>query len=156
MALVQCQECGSEVSTEADACPRCGHADPAGTTAAKKQQRKDTWLGCAVMGCGIPILGLLLMAGFGLLLESDSDGSPEPSRAGSIVACEGMVEERLKAPSTAEFHSETFLSAGGGTYRVRGEVDAENAFGAKIRNDFRCTIERNAQGEWAHELDYIR
>ncbi|WP_426319948.1 hypothetical protein [Microbacterium sp. E-13] len=55
----------------------------------------------------------------------------------AIAQCEARIKDMLKAPSTAEFHSD---AAGNGTWTVTGTVDAENGFGAMIRNDFECTV----------------
>jgi len=53
-----------------------------------------------------------------------------------------IVEGRLKAPSTAEFcsKSEANIREDGNTWTVSGYVDAENSFGAMIRNDFTVVI----------------
>lgn len=64
MALKPCRECGTEVSTEAESCPRCGIARPAkadglmdirpgngaGNYAAKKKRRRwGLWLGVGIV-----------------------------------------------------------------------------------------------------------
>ena len=53
-----------------------------------------------------------------------------------------VVEDKLKAPSTAEFcsKSEATIELDGETWTIKGYVDAENSFGAKIRNDFTVVI----------------
>lgn len=59
------------------------------------------------------------------------------------VQCEGMVKAKLRSPSTAEFpgvFDSTALTTDNKCVRSwHGWVDAQNAFGAKIRNNFVCT-----------------
>lgn len=52
-----------------------------------------------------------------------------------------IVRGRLKAPSTAEFcsRSSAIITQSGKTWTIKGYVDAENSFGAMIRNDF-CVV----------------
>lgn len=61
--------------------------------------------------------------------------------------CVEWVKERLKAPSTASFT--TTASTGGetGPWTFAGTVDAENSFGAKIRNRWECEI-RSEGNTW--------
>lgn len=59
--------------------------------------------------------------------------------SGAYNACKKFVKDDLKAPSTASFADHS-VSQDGSTYTVTGQVDAENSFGAKIRNDYTCTV----------------
>lgn len=54
----------------------------------------------------------------------------------------GIVEDRLKAPSTAKFcsMSQANIKQNGDTWTISGYVDAENSFGASIRNNFTVVI----------------
>jgi hypothetical protein len=83
-----------------------------------------------------------------------------PDAVGAWVAAEGFVKGRLKAPSTADFGGladfqnpdDCVTYLGDGRYRVRGWVDAQNGFGAKIRTRWHCTV-RNTGGanDWTYE-----
>lgn len=142
MALKRCRECGKEVSTEAAACPHCGVKDPTGAKAeADAKTRKGCAWGCASL---LIISAVLAVAGSG----GDSGGAePEHSPIMAYIMCEDFVEQRLRAPSTAEFPSrgsEGSVPLGGGKYRVQSHVDAENAFGAMIRSSWDCTIQHVA------------
>ena len=57
-------------------------------------------------------------------------------------AATDVVKDNLKAPSTAEFcnKSDATITQKGDTWTIRGYVDAENSFGAKLRNDFTVVI----------------
>lgn len=109
------------------------------------------------------LCGLISAAGFSFLMPdaSPESAAPKPtntpgrvlyedtpvpatgSEAAAWTACERFVSEQLKAPSTAEFSGfDTQISdLGNGRYVVRGYVDAENSFGAMIRNDYLCRVE---------------
>lgn len=66
---------------------------------------------------------------------------------------EQAVAARLKAPATAKFSgaAETFATNwGDGTFSVTGWVDAQNAFGALIRNTYFVKLRMNG-GAWATE-----
>jgi hypothetical protein len=62
--------------------------------------------------------------------------------AAAQVVCQNLVENSLKAPSTASFpwFSTEVRQSGPDTYTVSGYVDAENSFGAKIRSAWTCQI----------------
>jgi hypothetical protein len=48
-----------------------------------------------------------------------------------------FVSSCLKAPSTADFQPDSNVEdLGNGVYKVRGYVDSQNSFGAKLRSDF--------------------
>ena len=53
-----------------------------------------------------------------------------------------IVKDRLKAPSTASFCSKSSatITKSGNTWTIKGYVDAENSFGAMIRNDFTVVL----------------
>jgi hypothetical protein len=54
-----------------------------------------------------------------------------------------FVKARLKAPATADFSSlsGSAAPAGDNKYVVRAYVDAQNSFGANIRNNYVCTVQ---------------
>ncbi|PFG27427.1 Uncharacterised protein [Corynebacterium renale] len=58
------------------------------------------------------------------------------------LSCEDLVRGQLKSPSSAQFAPRkewTFTPVTGG-YRASGWVDADNSYGASIRNTFTCTV----------------
>lgn len=74
MALTQCPDCGSDVSTEAPACPKCGRP-----ITPQKQQRKTSPLasGCLVV--------ILIVVGGALLKGFFSGSNPSSSSRNSNV-----------------------------------------------------------------------
>lgn len=67
------------------------------------------------------------------------------------IMCQDFAEQRLRTPSTAEFPwmSDADINyMGDGEFYVRAYVDAENPFGAKLRNDFVCRIQHDKGKRW--------
>lgn len=65
------------------------------------------------------------------------------------VCAKAIVQDNLKSPSTAKFCSFTEASIrhiGNGEYIVAGWVDAQNGFGATVREDFVVTYTATTSG----------
>lgn len=143
MALEKCKECGGQISTEAKACPHCG-AQPS-----KRASR-----------AGVLFVALVVILVIGVKFGTpDAPGASPVSEAAAKMAsqqeeakwqCRQFVERSLKAPSTASFQDMRDFTAWGtddGPYGVKGYVDSQNSFGAKLRMEFVCTLEKNG-GTW--------
>ena len=86
---------------------------------------------------GWPLLAFVVIAS----IFTDSSTNPSDiGRYGSIELCEDAVRERLKAPSTAEFSDAYYRAPQSHLRIVGGQVDAENAYGAKLRKSWVCTL----------------
>ncbi|MEU6204606.1 hypothetical protein ABZ814_13575 [Micromonospora musae] len=115
----------SQPATEPDASP------PA-------RSRRWWWIAAAVV--------VVLAAGGGVayaVMPGDEDKAVEQ--------CQQAISDQLKAPSTAEYGEPAVTSEDGnfGTYyEVTGVVDAENGFGATVRGDYRCKVNRESDGTW--------
>jgi hypothetical protein len=74
--------------------------------------------------------------------DDDSDDRDDPAlqRIAAENACEDFLRDKLKSPSTAEFHNTMSTSTGPVAWRVSGTVDAENSFGAALRRSWSCTV----------------
>jgi hypothetical protein len=63
------------------------------------------------------------------------------------VQCERIIKDKLKAPSTAIFpnayEEQQQITKPDSGYYWEGTVDAENSFGAMLRNKFKCTYTRS-------------
>lgn len=69
-----------------------------------------------------------------------------PNSTVQISACRAKVKANLKAPATAQFSQETVArQPTGNLYEVRGLVDAENGFGALLRQRYTCTVTADGQ-----------
>lgn len=63
------------------------------------------------------------------------------------IMAEDFVKNSLKSPSTADFSNASTQDIGDKTFIVSGNVDAENSFGAMLRNTYRVKLKYNG-GEW--------
>lgn len=75
----------------------------------------------------------------------------EHNMAGALVAAQGFVKRNLKSPGTASFGrwyeqtiDEIVKRLGENRYRVKGWVDAQNAFGAVVRIDFVAVVRHDS------------
>lgn len=83
------------------------------------------------------IVGLLLVGA----LRHKGTGGGDSVKNVQYAACDvahKFVKNQLKAPSTASFQScfDSVATSSGDTWTVTGYVDAQNGFGAKLRNTF--------------------
>lgn len=86
MALVKCNECGGQVSSQAKACPSCGAKPPARTS-----------LGTAIFACLIGLAALTMIVGsFGE--KESSQQSAAAAKAPPSISAEdkAMQSDRLK------------------------------------------------------------
>lgn len=131
MALINCKECGNQVSKKADKCPHCGI------------KLKSKGNGCLLSF----LIAAVLFTGF-LIFTPDSDSSTSISHPNNFLAykyAEDAVKKKLKSPSTAKFPG-TFEKdkhiryLGNKEYQINSWVDSQNIFGAMIRTNFSVTI----------------
>ncbi len=95
----------------------------------------------------IGLIGLVstsLVVGLGLLFAARSDTDPPASTtkltlSSAAAGCQEKVLPQLKAPGTAKFGGEEYSTTNTTVpVRVSGWVDAENSFGALVRNRYSC------------------
>ena len=119
-----------------------------GISGQKGAQKGTPGCGWGCWGClgfivvGVVAIGITALSGGG-------SGSNDAELRGITAerACEDAVRDALKAPSTAEF-ADSSSSRSGSTWTVTGAVDAENSFGAMLRNTFECSV--TFQGDSAY------
>lgn len=99
------------------------------------------------------ILGLAIFILF--VSVNSSPSSDEPDDTMACVVAQRFVRNQLKSPSTAEFpacHTMT-ISRAGNTWTVASYVDAQNSFGAMLRNRFLAEIEYQPSDNQWYPLD---
>lgn len=87
---------------------------------------------------------------------SGADGSavaPPHDGLTAYLICQDFVEDRLRAPATAEFPSyrDQGVDAevvGPAQYRIGAYVDSQNGFGAMLRTAFSCTVTWESGTTW--------
>jgi len=95
----------------------------------------------------ILISALVIIFCGGIAYLVDKSGGSNNNAASPYNAkyeCEVFVKDRLKAPSTAKFSNEQAytLQTQTDAFQVTGDVDAQNGFGAMLRNSFTCDVRR--------------
>lgn len=115
---------------------------------AKKTKRSDTILATIGIVVGLPILFLSYSLSGG---EGSAEGSQCDDLAMAFTMAQAPIKAQLKSPSTADFASirnsdVSVVSEDPCRYFVRSHVDAQNGFGAQIRNGFSVEIENVADG----------
>lgn len=125
--LTACKTCGGVVAWEAKACPHCGQKKPAGRKPVSRQATVLVLLG----------LGLFIAAAANVPRDGKGTDNFEV-----ISTCRAVVEKVLKAPSTAKFISgeDSVRRREDGSINVSGYVDAQNGFGAMLRNEYECEV----------------
>lgn len=117
----------------------------------KRKPKRTVWM---VIGF-LTLLIICLCALIPLFPVVESTGS-SPTEA--KIMCETLIKASLVAPTTARFSGILDTRMGSvanqpNTYRVIGYVDAQNSFGAQIRNYYTCEIKYNG-GEWTNPLNW--
>jgi hypothetical protein len=98
---------------------------------------------------GVIIVVLLLVN-----WSAESKRSVPGSKDLRLEACymaQQFVEQRLKAPSTAEFqncYDVTVSFYEPDTYIVPSYVDSQNGFGAMLRSEYRATVQHLGRDRW--------
>lgn len=107
---------------------------------------------CAKILIPIALLfGLMTCIG---LCAPKSNTTPEKRNAtefNAYVMSQVFVKKHLKAPSTADFASFSeakILREPNNKFTVVSYVDAENSFGAKLRNHYRCELVYDGIDNW--------
>jgi hypothetical protein len=90
------------------------------------------------------VAAVFVLCAIAITRSTDQGPTDAENRDDAKRACqEKFIPSRLKAPATAEF-SDVTVTVAGATYEVAGTVDSENAFGAKVRASFSCTMHSDA------------
>lgn len=90
-------------------------------------------------GCGFGCLGVVLFAILVFAWSAIQGGDDRPGTGAAEVACENLVRDQLKSPSTAKFSN--VEATGTGPWTVTGAVDSQNSFGATVRTTWTCRVQ---------------
>lgn len=90
-------------------------------------------------GC-LGVVALIVLVCVMVALNPGDRGPSEASlRRAAITECRAAVKGVLKAPSTAKFSGESAAQTNG-VWKVTGDVEAQNSFGAMTRARFACDV----------------
>lgn len=144
MAVLKCPDCGRDVSDSLKACPHCGR---------KIEKPTDLITTTISIGMFIGIILFVLVSLFSSPPETPAEKVRKQERDKPIEAfsmAQVMIEDLLKAPSTADFAPFNYDSVQRidlTTWKVKTYVDAENSFGAKLRTWVEVTLEEDAPSQ---------
>ena len=119
--LIPCKKCNEKIEHKLKVCPHCGQDPPFSF---------------------VPVMVLCL---FILLFINMCDG-PGRGQLDAVTICHDGIRSQLKSPGSASFSGHRDSDDGKGTWRVYGNVDAQNSFGGMMRSSFRCKITFEADG----------
>ncbi len=121
MALINCKECGSQISDKAKTCPQCGFDQP-------KKTSLFTWIIGGLFALGV------LFAVYGSTREPTNTETTQPkeeNKAGVLLYfAQEQIRKNAKDPSSVEFRGEQLHEKTESGAVACGEVNAKNSFGA--------------------------
>jgi len=134
-----CPRCTGQNPSNARICEYCGKpfAPPA-------PRKKQDWGAILLV---VVVVGLCLGVAF---LFNNNDAPSMTTSESAWFTCREFISDRLKAPSTAKFeryNSSKVVKYDYDEWKVTMYVDAENSFGAMMRNDFYCHLQDRGD-EW--------
>ncbi len=110
------------------------------------------------IGVAIIIVIIIIAAITSSGSKSGSGGGKDTDSYGhdkfdAMVIAEKAVKNQLKSPSSAKFCSTSAatITHSGNTWTVSGWVEAQNSFGATLRNNFRVRFTFNSQSNYTIE-----
>jgi hypothetical protein len=145
----KCSACGGAIAVDS---PHCKHCKVVfGPAAAPKPPQRTAIILSLIVGA--VVLAVFLYGGGG----SNRRAPPVPDRTSAWVDCRSFVEQNLKAPASAVFPLSnapgiTIAHLSNGRWSVLGFVDAENSFGAMLRQDWGCQISYQGSQATLHQL----
>ena len=120
------------------------HKDWAGGTTPATLERGRNPL---VAGCLWPLVAVMALLAWAIFSAFSNASPDEPEEWDAKIACQTLVKEKLRAPSTAKFSRET-ASGGPKAWTVTGAVEAENALGGTVGHRYSCSVTFTGDDEY--------
>lgn len=145
---VYCPNCENACSEAAPYCPQCGH--PLAAAPQEAVSGRPSFLNRRRILVGLASVAVVAIV-VALVIRADLF-TPEPVRV--YRAAQRFITEALSSPASAQWaassDAETHVSFSEALdeYRVRSYVDAQNAYGARIRTPYVVLMRRADAGGW--------
>lgn len=144
MALINCQECGAQISDQAASCPKCGA--PVAAKAPKKEESSGrlSVLKWVFMG----IIGLVV---FQCVQDSNraatsSSAPKEMDSMDALFLCQTALKRASRDPEKAEVPYVPDMGKGKESYFAWGSstkmARMRNGFGLEVATSASCTVDR--------------
>lgn len=119
---------------------------------AKMDETKKIKIGCLSL-----VIFFVLIFNITAFVPREEYDWREPDKMFAVNCAEKEVKKKLKCPSSAKFlpyeEVEVGFDKDSNSYTIEGYVDAQNSFGAMIRNEYYVLIQRIEEGKYV--LKYI-
>lgn len=113
-------------------------------------QKKENILPLATLTIFVVIIIIMILVS-GAGSSSSKSNTPQDLSSDAWYICQDFIKDKLKAPSTAEFevrNKNHIIDEGDNTFTITMNVDAENSFGAMIRDTFYCRVHYTTGDQW--------
>lgn len=133
----KCKYCATWIPSDAKICPHC--------------RKTQGWTPAAKWFLGIILFLAIMSAITGNRENKTVIRSDNPSDFDAYFMSQSFVKKILKAPATADFASSSESQverSGDNRFMVYSYVDAQNSFGAKLRNYYTCELQYVGDDKW--------
>ena len=173
MALTKCKECGNEISTKAEACPKCGAKRPKATSgftwimgglvglmvysciavSHKANEARDNMAAAEAVSAQANAARIAKLTPEQRAAEEKRQAEAaekkaiEDAKTTVAYACRELVTKQLKDPDSAKWESPWYtdakVSEKGKRFWIQIHGRSKNSFGAYTRSAFNCDLRRS-------------
>ena len=156
LEFIRCAKCGARATFGTLFCSNCGNnlTYQQNPQTVRDQAPRKRLTGSQIAGwiCAGVVVFLAFVAYVAGPDRGPRSTTPStPTEFDASATCEKLITERVRSPATIDFGREsdkTRTNIGTGTFRVVGQFDSQNGFGALIRTGYTCTLTYAGNNQW--------